>query len=1410
VTGLPSADARASALIVAIEHYDCDLYPRLDSLAAASSELAEALAFGGIVNAFPQGSAGGSSRELAERIRSWFAAAGSDERLILHWSGHGRLESGSLYLVTRESPPRQLDQTNAVEPRFLAKSAASSNARKVLIVVDVCFAGAALAEVIGTIASIFGLQAPNLGAGRGIAVLASAHALQKAQVGIVSGVLKEVLTGSRAARRWSDEDRFIDWDRLFATLEDAIGALGHDQRMVPVTFGSTFELIPNPRYRPGMAAEVFEERSWRLAQSDAVLHFGLAARGIEVAESGWFFAGRTRLLSALVSWLTTAESGVRIVTGPPGAGKSAVLGRLATLSDPDCRAAAIAAGHLAAESDDTVPPQGIIDVAVHAKGKTLDACVRALAEALAVTTGTEATLDVDAFVAAVRGIDRRLTILIDAVDEAADGQGASIASRLIGPLGRLARVRVLVGSRRSLDGAVASDAEDRHDRLRAAFGNAIIDDLADETDTGADIADYVRRRLADAISRHRDDISASAAAAARIATRADGIFLYARIVSRTLQEQDRLDGPLPATAIEAFVSDLQARFGDDRHRVDDLLAALAWGEGQGLTRRVWPAIANALATADHGYDDDDVSWSLGHAGWHIIESGVDGQAVYRLTHQILVDHYRGKRDDQDFQGRIVAALTRGMAGAAWLESDRYVWRHLADHAAKAGLLGTLIRDPGFLAVAAPAGLSVALRNLAGEDERRIAGIYDRVVDRLWGRPPLDRLPLIELTAQMEEPDLAPLLAPPTPTRWRGRWARVRPTSPHRIIARHLRNDVSTVAFGRADGCEVILARFGDTARLWRAATGEPIGQPMQGVTGVALGSVDGRSIVVSGFRDGTIRRWDAGSGTLIGEPFAWPSGWISAIALDAGRSIVACGHEDMTIRRWDARSGAAIGAPLEGHFGRVTSVALGVDGGRAIIASGSEDQTVRLWDAGTGEALGVPLRGHHGRVSAVALARLGDRTIVVSAGWDATIRVWDVRSGEAIGEPLTGHGARVLSVALAAVDESVIVASGSEDKTIRLWDVSTGQPVSPPFEGHGRGVSAVALGLVDSRPTVASGSWDQTIRVWDAAAIGTSVAGADRYLGSVRSVAFGWANRRSIVASGGDRSVRVWDALTGEAIGPPDEHAGLVTYVACGIVDRRPVIVSGDDRGAIRLSDGPAVRPPSAWWRRLPAWTRSRPPRGLIGRHERAVSAVAVGMIDRRPAIVSGGNDHAIQLWDARRGGSIGAPLQSRWVNCLAMGALGGRPIVVSGNAGHLGTISFWDARTRQQIGEPLPAAMEAVLSVAFGMVGSRPVVVSGGHGGEIYIWDARTRETLRLLPEGHKAPVNCVAVGRIGWLPAILSGGGDGTIRLWDAVSGAQHLVIDIGSPILAMDLREDLVAVGLERGLLTLAVADLRETTG
>ena len=57
------------------------------------------------------------------------------------------------------------------------------------------------------------------------------------------------------------------------------------------------------------------------------------------------------------------------------------------------------------------------------------------------------------------------------------------------------------------------------------------------------------------------------------------------------------------------------------------------------------------------------------------------------------------------------------------------------------------------------------------------------------------------------------------------------------------------------------------------------------------------------------------------------------------------GSDDGTVRLWDANTGTLINTLTE-HTDGVSSVAFSPDGNT--IATGSDDDTVRLWDANTG------------------------------------------------------------------------------------------------------------------------------------------------------------------------------------------------------------------------------------------------------------------------------------------------------------------------------------------------------------------------------------------------------------------------------------------------------------------------------
>ena len=284
---------------------------------------------------------GSDKLRVDQALNDWFGNVSEDARLILFWTGHGSSDGGH-YLVCRNSPRTGLTAFNAIDAGALGPVIANCKAEKILVILDTCYSGQGAAEIASAFSKVLATRVPMPGHRRAIAVIASAHPLEKAQEGLFCNALRSVLFETNARRSWSDKDECIHSE----FLARAVGKLLPSDVTRPEykADGIGQDFVPNPRYRPDLVAEVVEERAWRLAQSGGGEHFELAARGIEVGESGWYFAGRRTLLRALVEWLESAEHGVRIVTGPPGTGKSAVMGRLATLSDSDYRKAAMDAG----------------------------------------------------------------------------------------------------------------------------------------------------------------------------------------------------------------------------------------------------------------------------------------------------------------------------------------------------------------------------------------------------------------------------------------------------------------------------------------------------------------------------------------------------------------------------------------------------------------------------------------------------------------------------------------------------------------------------------------------------------------------------------------------------------------------------------------------------------------------------------------------------------------------------------------------------------------------------------------------------------------------------------------------------------------------------------------------------------
>jgi hypothetical protein len=111
-------------------------------------------------------------------------------------------------------------------------------------------------------------------------------------------------------------------------------------------------------------------------------------------------------------------------------------------------------------------------------------------------------------------------------------------------------------------------------------------------------------------------------------------------------------------------------------------------------------------------------------------------------------------------------------------------------------------------------------------------------------------------------------------------------------------------------------------------------------------SSDGRRVVTAG-ADGTARVWDAATGAPVGQPLGHDGPVLFAeFSADGGKVVTAA--DDGTARLWAATTGAALTPPLR-HGKALACARLSPDGKRVVTAGGGT--VARLWDAAPGRQL---------------------------------------------------------------------------------------------------------------------------------------------------------------------------------------------------------------------------------------------------------------------------------------------------------------------------------------------------------------------------------------------------------------------------------------------------------------------------
>ncbi|MEQ9410081.1 MAG: WD40 repeat domain-containing protein [Fuerstiella sp.] len=336
----------------------------------------------------------------------------------------------------------------------------------------------------------------------------------------------------------------------------------------------------------------------------------------------------------------------------------------------------------------------------------------------------------------------------------------------------------------------------------------------------------------------------------------------------------------------------------------------------------------------------------------------------------------------------------------------------------------------------------------------------------------------------------------------------------------------TAAAWRADAALMATGDAAGSIHLWSPFLNTP--QAVSGLTAesiIRLSFTTGNQQLLSAGSDGEIRLWQLPPGSF-DEPvssFAPHQQSVRDMAVVANGSQVITCSADQRIVMSNVNNGQVVRV-FEGHRGAPTALAVRFDNQR--VAAGTSAGELLIWNAGDAKLLqtlnlGSPVR---------CLAWSHDHQKLVVAMDKGPLQIFGppmTAKARQSGVELSRHQIQqtespVTCVTFAKDDQSVW--SGHDDGLVHQWTYAS--PTQIRQFNHGGAVYGVAI-TSDGR-TIVSGSADRTVRLWDASS-GQQKAAMSGHQGAVHAVVFN-QTETFVVSSGADRTLRLWDVAVGRQL----------------------------------------------------------------------------------------------------------------------------------------------------------------------------------------------------------------------------------------------------------------------------------------
>ncbi|MFC7993177.1 NACHT and WD repeat domain-containing protein [Streptomyces pilosus] len=1045
-----------------------DLDP-LDSAPAHAQRVAQALS-GFEYEEFPAPSGHADCEQLIKSLTT----ASDIAVLIVHVVGHGELAEGSsekLYLLGHDGEPLQDPVSSWIE-----RIEAHPNRHRpvTLFILDVCCAGEA---------AVTAWHARMDVAKRRAWVLAAAGRRDRAFGYRLSRALVQVLDRYlRGERRIDPSVRYIPANTLWKEVEATVLELvaqedGMSQSVLTSLVPSHADLSTLPFFpNPGFAEDDPEERLppeiARLADLAVdPLHFMRRAGGAEPIQRDWregYFSGRNEDLSRLSSWLDDDAAGpaLCVVTGKPGAGKSALIGMLVCAALPDLREFT---KPLWRGRADTVPGTNDRLVVIHARhmsfddiGRALSAQVRRLVtlapqpSSAATAFGEDSTASLFALLEEQQQSEHPITIIIDALDESNEPE--TIIDALLYPLKGL--VRLLIATRKDTRVNVL---------LTARNGYEILDlDTTIPQALCEDLLVYVKRLLAAAgpytSSPMRQAGNALAEAiATRLADTGDepdtltpeyeylrlGEFLTAGIYvnfmlantehSSLIEEAARTGHAVPRSLPDLLEMDLQRHGNQSLLRA--VLTAVAFAQGQSMPEHVLADVVAFDPTGQGGKVPLKTLYRLldNEARLYLSRRvDEDGSTLYRLFHQDVADWWRNRASDEDrmqlYEGLVASVRRDGHSRPLWHLATPYLQRHLPQHAADAGCLDRVLEDADYLVFADPSVLLKLLPHVVeplGEQAEANAADYAHAFAERTSMPLAARRQLLAMSAALSKN--RPLQETLERSMgWTVRWA-VRASSPPTALAAFTLQDHPYAATGNELGhVEVWDVHSGEAVARSATRRGRRAREASEVRALTVADSVSRLRIVTGG--DDDMRIWDPLTGALVHKlpGYVGSTRTMTTVQLASRCHLLVGGYGGFSV--WDLAARKQTGE-LVYHGAWVDALATTHIHGRLSVVTGADNGRIQVWDLLAGEVV-RDVTGQVGGVRALAVTHLDGRPCAVSAGEGGIVYLWDLESG--CQSELTDHqGDAVTGLTVVGLPGRPYAVTGHESGRTALWDLTT-------------------------------------------------------------------------------------------------------------------------------------------------------------------------------------------------------------------------------------------------------------------------------------------------------------------------------------------------------------------------------------